>query len=74
LYRSIPHERRRERACQRVRSREANGRSPDVLAGAGHMIHHVDPARMVKAIDLIATGAITRASMEAEAVNWGTPA
>jgi pimeloyl-ACP methyl ester carboxylesterase len=46
----------------------------DVLAGAGHMIHHVDPARMVKAIDLIATGGITRASMEAEAANWGTPA
>jgi hypothetical protein len=36
------------------------------------MIHHVDPARM--AIDLIATGGITRASMEAEAANWGTPA
>jgi pimeloyl-ACP methyl ester carboxylesterase len=46
----------------------------DVLTGAGHMIHHVDPARIVKAVDLIATGGITRASVEAEAATWGTPA
>jgi pimeloyl-ACP methyl ester carboxylesterase len=50
------------------------GSRQDVLAGAGHMIHHVDPARIVKAIDLIATGGITQASMEAEAASWGTPA
>ena len=46
----------------------------DVLSGAGHMIHHLDPARIVRAIDLIATGGITRASMQAEAPTWGTPA
>lgn len=39
----------------------------DVLNGAGHMIHHLDPARMVRAIDPIATGGITRESMQAEA-------
>ena len=38
------------------------------------MIHHLDPVRMVRAIDLIATGGITRASMQAEAATWGTPA
>jgi hypothetical protein len=41
---------------------------------AGHMIHHLDPARLVKAIDLIATGGITRDSVQAEAATWGTPA
>ncbi|HEX2338830.1 MAG TPA: alpha/beta hydrolase [Hyphomicrobiaceae bacterium] len=46
----------------------------DVLNGAGHMIHHLDPARIVRAIDLIATGGITRASMEVEAATWGTRA
>jgi pimeloyl-ACP methyl ester carboxylesterase len=46
----------------------------DVLPDAGHMIHHVDPQRMVRAIDLIATGGITRASMQAEAATWGAPA
>jgi len=46
----------------------------DVLTGAGHMIHHVDPGRIVKAVDLIATGGITQASVAAEAATWGTPA
>jgi hypothetical protein len=45
-----------------------------VLSGAGHMIHHLDPARTGTAIDLIATGGITRESMQAEAATWGTPA
>jgi hypothetical protein len=35
------------------------------------MIHHLDPARIVRAIDLIATGGITRASMQAEAAIGG---
>jgi hypothetical protein len=38
------------------------------------MIHHLDPARMVKAIDLIATGGITRESMQAETAAWGAAA
>jgi hypothetical protein len=38
------------------------------------MIHHLDPARIGRAIDLIATGGITRASMRAEAATCGTPA
>lgn len=44
----------------------------DILPGAGHMIHHLDPGRMVRAIDLIAAGGITRESVEAEAATWGT--
>ena len=44
----------------------------DDIEGAGHMIHHLDPVRMVRAIDLIATGGITRASMQAEAATWGS--
>jgi hypothetical protein len=35
------------------------------------MIHHLDPGRMVRAIDLIAAGGITRESVEAEAATWG---
>jgi pimeloyl-ACP methyl ester carboxylesterase len=62
-----------ERQSQRLHGAIPGSRL-DVLTGAGHMIHHLDPARMVKAIDLIATGGITRASMEAEAATWGTPA
>ena len=46
----------------------------DVLPGAGHMIHHLDPGRVVRAIDLIATGGISRATVQAEAATWGTPA
>jgi pimeloyl-ACP methyl ester carboxylesterase len=44
-------------------SRRLHGGIPgnrlDVLAGAGHMIHHVDPARSLKAIHLIGTSGIT---------------
>jgi len=46
----------------------------DILPGAGHMVHHLDPGRMVRAIELIATGGITRESVEAEAATWGLPA
>ncbi len=62
-----------ERQSQRLHGAIPGSRL-DVLVGAGHMIHHLDPARMVRAIDLIATGGITRASMQAEAATWGTPA
>ena len=62
-----------ERQAQRLHGAIPGSRL-DVLNGAGHMIHHLDPARMVRAIDLIATGGITRASMQAEAATWGTPA
>ena len=46
----------------------------DVLPGAGHMIHHLDPVRMVRAIDLIANGGITKNTVRAESATWGTPA
>jgi pimeloyl-ACP methyl ester carboxylesterase len=46
----------------------------DVLPGAGHMIHHLDPGRVVWAIDLIANGGITKDTVEAESATWGTPA
>jgi len=46
----------------------------DILRGAGHMIHHLDPGRMIRAIDLIASGGITRESVETEAATWGIPA
>ena len=36
------------------------------------MIHHLAPARMVEAIDLIANGEISRESMRTEAATWGT--
>ena len=62
-----------ERQAQRLHGAIPGSRL-DVLKGAGHMIHHLDPARMAKAIDLIATGGITRESMQAEAATWGTPA
>ena len=62
-----------ERQAQRLHGAIPGSRL-DVLNGAGHMIHHLDPARMVRAIDLIATGGITRESMQAEAATWGTPA
>jgi pimeloyl-ACP methyl ester carboxylesterase len=62
-----------ERQAQRLHGAIPGSRL-DVLNGAGHMIHHLDPARIVRAIDLIATGDITRASMQAEAVTWGTRA
>jgi pimeloyl-ACP methyl ester carboxylesterase len=62
-----------ERQAQRLHGAIPGSRL-DVLNGAGHMIHHLDPARMVRAIDLIATGGITRESMQAEATTWGTPA
>jgi pimeloyl-ACP methyl ester carboxylesterase len=61
-----------ERQAQRLHGTIPGSRL-DVLRGAGHMIHHLDPDRMVKAIDHIATGGITRASMQAEASTWGTP-
>ena len=60
-----------ERQAQRLHGAIPGSRL-DVLNGAGHMIHHVDPGRLVRAIDLIATGGITRASMQAEATTWGT--
>ena len=60
-----------ERQAQRLHGAIPGSRL-DVLNGAGHMIHHLDPARMVRAIDLIATGGITRATMQAEAATWGT--
>jgi pimeloyl-ACP methyl ester carboxylesterase len=44
----------------------------DVLHGAGHMLHHVDPGRIIGAIDLIASGGISHASVQAEAKIWGT--
>lgn len=62
-----------ERQAQRLHGAIPGSRL-DVLNGAGHMIHHLDPARIVRAIDLIATGGITRASMQAEAATWGTRA
>jgi pimeloyl-ACP methyl ester carboxylesterase len=62
-----------ERQSQRLHAALPGSRL-DVLDGAGHMIHHLDPARIVRAIDLIATGGITRASVRAEAPTWGTPA
>lgn len=62
-----------ERHSQRLHGAIPGSRL-DVLNGAGHMIHHLDPARIVRAIDLIATGGITSASMQAEAATWGTPA
>ena len=43
-----------ERQSQRLHGAIPGSRL-DVLVGAGHMIHHLDPARMVRAIDLIAT-------------------
>jgi pimeloyl-ACP methyl ester carboxylesterase len=60
-----------ERQAQRLHGAIPGSRL-DVLIGAGHMIHHLDPARMVRAIDLIATGSITRESMRQEAATWGT--
>jgi pimeloyl-ACP methyl ester carboxylesterase len=60
-----------ERQAQRLHGAIPGSRL-DVLPGAGHMIHHLDPARMVRAIDLIATGGITRESMRQEAATWGT--
>jgi hypothetical protein len=36
------------------------------------MIHHLDPGRMIRSIDLIATGGITRESMREGAATWGT--
>ncbi|MFZ0851029.1 MAG: alpha/beta hydrolase [Hyphomicrobiaceae bacterium] len=62
-----------ERQAQRLHGAIPGSRL-DVLNGAGHMIHHADPGRLVRAIDLIATGGITRASMRAETPTWGTPA
>ena len=62
-----------ERQSQRLHAAIPGSRL-EVLNGAGHMIHHLDPARIVRAIDLIATGGITRASMQAEAATWGAPA
>jgi pimeloyl-ACP methyl ester carboxylesterase len=62
-----------ERQAQRLHGAIPGSRL-DVLNGAGHMIHHLDPRRIVKAIDLIASGGITRESMRAEAATWGTPA
>ena len=62
-----------ERQSQRLHGAIPGSRLA-VLNGAGHMIHHLDPARMVRAIDLIATGGITRASMQEEAATWGTRA
>jgi len=38
------------------------------------MIHHLDPGRMVRAIDLIANRGITKETVRAEAATWGTPA
>jgi pimeloyl-ACP methyl ester carboxylesterase len=62
-----------ERQAQRLHGAIPGSRL-DVLNGAGHMIHHLDPARTGRAIDLIATGGITRQSMQAEAATWGTSA
>ena len=62
-----------ERQAQRLHGAIPGSRL-DVLNGAGHMIHHLDPARIVRAIDLIATGGITGESMQAEAATWGTRA
>jgi pimeloyl-ACP methyl ester carboxylesterase len=62
-----------ERQAQRLHGAIPGSRL-DVLNGAGHMIHHLDPGRMVQAIDLIAAGGITQATMRAEAATWGTPA
>ena len=45
----------------------------DVLPGAGHMIHHLDPGRMVWAVDLIANGGITKDTVRAESTTWGRP-
>jgi hypothetical protein len=38
------------------------------------MIHHLDPGRMVRAIDLIANGGLTKDTVRAESATWGTPA
>jgi pimeloyl-ACP methyl ester carboxylesterase len=62
-----------ERQAQRLHS-VIPGSRLDALRGAGHMIHHLDPTRIVKAIDLIAAGGITQASVQAEAPTWGTMA
>jgi hypothetical protein len=38
------------------------------------MIHHLDPGRMVRAIDLIANGGNTKDTDRAQAAPWSTPA
>jgi pimeloyl-ACP methyl ester carboxylesterase len=60
-----------ERQAQRLH-RAIPGSRIDVLRGAGHMIHHLDPARIIRAVDLIARGGISRETVQAEAPSWGT--
>ena len=43
-----------------------------VLQGIGHMLHHTDPLRIVRAIDLIAEGSLSRETVRSEASTWGT--
>jgi pimeloyl-ACP methyl ester carboxylesterase len=44
----------------------------DIFSGAGHMLHHVAPERVVRGIEYIANGGITTATMKAERATWGT--
>jgi pimeloyl-ACP methyl ester carboxylesterase len=60
-----------EKQAQRLHA-SIPGSRLSILPGAGHMIHHLDPARMVEAIDLIANGEISTESMRTEAASWGT--
>jgi hypothetical protein len=60
-----------ERHAQRLHA-SIPGSRLSILPGAGHMIHHLAPLRMVEAIDLIAKGEISRESVRTEAVTWGT--
>ena len=43
-----------------------------VLQGVGHMLHHTDPLRIIRAIDLIAEGSLSRDTVRSEASTWGT--
>lgn len=62
-----------ERHAQRLHA-SIPGSRLSVMPGAGHMIHHLAPARMVGAIDLIQRGEISRETVRSEAATWGTPA
>ena len=60
-----------ERQAQRLHALIPGSRIT-VLQGVGHMLHHTDPLRIVSAINLIAEGSLSRATVRSEASTWGT--
>ena len=60
-----------QRQAQRLHA-SIPGSRITVLQGVGHMLHHTDPLRIVRAVDVIAEGSLSRETVRSEASTWGT--